>query len=72
MKRDPFEVHGRKHAEKFIKRLEEENRKYFSLKEIIDEMHEKGSMREVFALYVAAHVIKKMGGKFKFRFFDEL
>jgi len=68
---DPFEVFGKKQAEKFIKKLEEENRKYFLLREIIDEMPEN-SLREIFALHVASHVIKKLGGKFNFRFFDEL
>jgi hypothetical protein len=69
VREDPFAVFAEKHAEIFIKKLQEENRKSFTLQEILDFLP-PNPRKDILALHVAGAVIKKLGnGKFQFEFF---
>lgn len=74
VKDEPLAIFADVYANKFIKKLEIENRRRFTLKEVIDflpNMH----LRDTLALHVAGKVIQKLGneklgnGKFQLEFF---
>jgi hypothetical protein len=72
VKDEPLAIFAEIYASKFIKKLENENRRSFSLKEVIDFLPNT-HLRDILALHVAGNVIQKLGnGKFQLKFFGKV
>ena len=72
IKDEPLAIFAEIYASKFIKKLENENRRSFSLKEVIDFLPNI-RLRDILALHVAGNVIQKLGnGKFQLEFFRKV
>lgn len=72
VKDEPLATFADVYANKFIKKLETENRRRFTLKEVIDFLPNI-RLRDILALHVAGNVIQKLGnGKFQLEFFRKV